>query len=569
MSITLLVLGSIDSTVVDSRESVDPFEIYTISCTRPAAVIIMQTIFDDKAKRVIRASGHIAKANGLKVVVPDCIFDGLLVTGVGKASSALRTSDVSAFLPFGAAGADLNTVERIPFSEDSRRLMHLSMAAARELNDGRVDTEHLLLGYVRLYDGKKEVPRRRIVTDAGSISVPTTGVILNEEAMMKSMFGGTAWQIGDKAGTQIGRNDELAMVISRLFSHNSEAMVLTDRNGVILEANDAYFSLYGYSRDEVIGKTQSIVKSDLTPKETYDEMWRDILDLNIGNWKGEIINRKKNGENVPILLLITSVQTRLSEASHFLSTSLDLTEQNKLIYERDESHAKFAHMGRMTAAIAHDLRTPLTAIRLASWLARENPELSEEMNGLITQISKQCDKLTAMTIEITDLASGNITLNCEDLKLSSFIVEFIEEAKGRQYLAGVSLECTLGYSGSIAMDGDRMHRVLENLVKNAGLALGESKNASKKIWITSKDDGDSVILEVNDNGPGVPHKIEPNLFKFSVTSKREAASSGIGLYSALQTVSTHGGEIHYNRKDGISTFSIRLPKRRDAAKAER
>jgi len=131
----------------------------------------------------------------------------------------------------------------------------------------------------------------------------------------------------------------------------------------------------------------------------------------------------------------------------------------------------------------------------------------------------------------------------------------------------VALDCTLGYAGSVSMDKDRMHRVFDNLVKNAGLALHGSEG-DRRIWITSRDDGDSVIISINDNGPGVPSKIAQDLFGFGTTSKREAASSGLGLYGALQTVSAHGGEITYGRKDGISTFSIKLPKRKDAPKKD-
>lgn len=528
----------------------------------------MQNMLDDKAKRVIRASCHLAKANGLPRVIPECIFDGLL-TVEGKASAILRASDISAFLPFNVIdSAELNRIETIPFSKDSRRLLHLSMAAANGLNENRIGTEHLLMGYVKLYEGSKEVPRRKIISENGlSISVPTTGLIIEEEMLMRSLFSGAhAWQPGDMAGTRIGRNDELALVISRLFSHASEAIVLTDRNGIILEANDAYLSLYGYSKGEVIGKTQSIVKSDLVSKEIYDDIWRNILDFNIGHWKGEIINRKKSGENVPILLYITSVQTRLNEISHYLSISMDLTEQNRLLYEREERLSKLAQIGRMTSSIAHDLRTPLTVIKGFSFLANEAQELGKSMNEWTDRISEQCDRLTVMTREITDLASGKITLNLDEVDLNAFIGGFLVSMKDRSYLTGVRFDCALGYSGCISMDKDRMHRVLENLVKNSGLALYKSQVVPKRIWVTTKDDGDHVIIEVNDNGLGVPPKMEQNLFGFGVTSGREISSSGIGLYGALQTVSAHGGEIRYSRTDGISTFTIRMPKKKDAPK---
>ncbi|MCR4288107.1 MAG: PAS domain-containing protein, partial [Deltaproteobacteria bacterium] len=94
----------------------------------------------------------------------------------------------------------------------------------------------------------------------------------------------------------------------KLFRFSNDAVVVTDRDGNIMDVNQAFLDIYGYNKDEVLGKNPRLLKSGYFTKEQYELMWADILDPKKGYWKGEIINKRKDGSEVPALLSINAIK---------------------------------------------------------------------------------------------------------------------------------------------------------------------------------------------------------------------------------------------------------------------
>jgi len=100
-------------------------------------------------------------------------------------------------------------------------------------------------------------------------------------------------------------------------------MFVTDAAGVILKVNRAFSEITGYSAAEAVGQKSSLTKSGRHDAAFYAEMWKDIQ--TVGVWKGEIWNRRKNGEVYPEWLTITAVKNRQGETTHYVSTLTDIT----------------------------------------------------------------------------------------------------------------------------------------------------------------------------------------------------------------------------------------------------
>lgn len=81
----------------------------------------------------------------------------------------------------------------------------------------------------------------------------------------------------------------------RIFRCSNDAVCVTDRSGRIMDVNQAFLKLYGYEKDDVLGKNPRIIKSEHTTKEQYESMWADILNEAKGFWQGQIINKKRTG----------------------------------------------------------------------------------------------------------------------------------------------------------------------------------------------------------------------------------------------------------------------------------
>ena len=119
--------------------------------------------------------------------------------------------------------------------------------------------------------------------------------------------------------------------MSTVFLSSTEASIITSRDGIILEVNDSFTKITGYAKEDVIGKTPSILKSGIQNEDFYKSLWTKIL--NDGQWSGEIWNKRKNGEIYPEHLKIIAVRDEMGEITNFVSLFSDISMSKKHIEE--------------------------------------------------------------------------------------------------------------------------------------------------------------------------------------------------------------------------------------------
>lgn len=129
---------------------------------------------------------------------------------------------------------------------------------------------------------------------------------------------------------------------SKYLEITQEALIITDPAGMVLEVNDAFVAMAGYTRDEILGENPRLLKSGRHDKEFYREMWQTLLAQD--HWQGEIWDRRKNGELYPKMLSISAVRNQDGEISNFVALSTDITS----IKETEEKLEKLAHYDPLT-----------------------------------------------------------------------------------------------------------------------------------------------------------------------------------------------------------------------------
>lgn len=134
--------------------------------------------------------------------------------------------------------------------------------------------------------------------------------------------GGSVWVITDISERK--KAEERTRLTAKVFENTQEGVTITDRNARILAVNKAFTEVTGYAENEVIGQTPRILQSGRQDRAFYDEMWRSLDES--GQWKGEIWNRRKNGEVFPEWLSISSVRNDAGEISHYVGVFSDITE---------------------------------------------------------------------------------------------------------------------------------------------------------------------------------------------------------------------------------------------------
>ncbi|MFT5960473.1 MAG: two-component system CheB/CheR fusion protein, partial [Burkholderiaceae bacterium] len=117
--------------------------------------------------------------------------------------------------------------------------------------------------------------------------------------------------------------DEQLRLAAKVFDRSGEAIAITDAKAVILTVNDAFTKITGYTSSDVIGRDPRMLGAGQHPPEFFEEMWTTLLAN--GNWQGEIINRRKNGEVYPEWLSINSVNAENGSVINYVSIFRDIT----------------------------------------------------------------------------------------------------------------------------------------------------------------------------------------------------------------------------------------------------
>ena len=124
--------------------------------------------------------------------------------------------------------------------------------------------------------------------------------------------------------TAIKKTHQHLELAARVFSDAQEGIIITDPANVIVDVNPAFCNITGYTREEIIGQTPRILHSGVQGPDFYVALWKVLSST--GHWKGEIWNRKKNGELFAELISISALRNEKGEAVNYVGLFLDITE---------------------------------------------------------------------------------------------------------------------------------------------------------------------------------------------------------------------------------------------------
>lgn len=233
----------------------------------------------------------------------------------------------------------------------------------------------------------------------------------------------------------------------------------------------------------------------------------------------------------------------------------DITEAQQLKTQA-ERHQRLAAMGEMAAQLAHQLRTPLAAALLYAGNL-ENPELPAASTAAIAR--KTVARLKHIEHLIQDMllfARGEV-LGRERFALADFLAELAQNFEPLAHAAGVRFIVN-NQSDDVLLGGTRKSLVsaLTSLLENALQALDEQEGG--RIELSAQSGDDSVVLAVEDNGPGMDAAIAGRLFEPFYTTRSDG--TGLGLAIARGVVRAHGGGIELVSSPGAGArFIVSLP----------
>lgn len=163
------------------------------------------------------------------------------------------------------------------------------------------------------------------------------------------------------------RAEERLRFTASVFEHAHEGIMITDANAKIIDVNRTFTEITGYGRDEVLGRSPNLLRSGYHSQAFYSEMWAALYTE--GYWRGEVWNRRKNGEVYPELLTISGVCPPEGRVSHYVAVFSDIT----VLKEHQQKLERMAHYDALTqlpnrVLLADRLMLALTQARRTSKL---------------------------------------------------------------------------------------------------------------------------------------------------------------------------------------------------------
>ncbi len=220
---------------------------------------------------------------------------------------------------------------------------------------------------------------------------------------------------------------------------------------------------------------------------------------------------------------------------------------------------KMAVIGDMAASIVHDLKNPVAVIKGYMEMADDESVSREKRSQYLRTVDQVADQMLDMVQDLLEFSRGSIALEKKSVQVAEYLervrlaIQPNFEAKGIRFSVGSEL------TGSIELDPDRFLRAILNIAGNAADALPAGGQFEIKIREHRQGKDRRIILELADNGPGIPESIRAKLFDPFVTYGK-SQGTGLGMAITKNLVEAHGGSIAFTTATGLgTTFTIEVP----------
>ena len=348
-----------------------------------------------------------------------------------------------------------------------------------------------------------------------------------------------------------------------LFDFAPDSYLVTDTEGIIIDANSAATNLFKVRKSMLIGKPLAIFvrnEEHLTFRSRLAEIKKGTVVQN-ENW--ELIMLSGKTKTFPVSITVGKVIASRGGAAELRWLLRDITKR-KQVEEELQKADKLESLGVLAGGIAHDLNNFLTVIlgnlSLVKRCIQEDAKATRYLQHMEEAI-KQTENLTG---QMLTFAKGG-----KPLTKAVSIFRLIEEDSAFA-LSGSKTRCELFLTEdlpSVEIDRGQMTQVLTNIIINADQAMQEGgtiKIRAEKLAVIGENGilplqaGNYVVLTITDEGSGIPSQILPKIFDPYFSTKE--LGSGLGLTICYSIVKNHGGHISVQSVEGKGTsFTIYLP----------
>jgi PAS domain S-box-containing protein len=352
----------------------------------------------------------------------------------------------------------------------------------------------------------------------------------------------------------------------------NDAILMIDHQGNVTYWNPAAERIFGYTREEVIGRN---LHNQITPekyRESYQKAFPEFLKSGMGAAVGKTLDLeavRKDGTVISVQLSLSAIN--IDGNWNAIGIMRDTTEKKRieaaLIKAKQESEAANKAKSVFLSNMSHEIRTPLNAIIGFSQLMKRDMNLSSQQKEYNTAIIRAGEHLLELINEILELSkieAGRIVLNPTSIDLHAMcddIYMMFRERANDKHLQ-LLFENSEDLPRYVMVDEGKLRQLFVNIIGNAIKFTEEGGVAIRTQAISSEEGKSYLIVEVQDSGPGISEEEIGKLFRhFEQTSTgvKKGTGTGLGLALSRELALLMGGDITVSSKVGegsIFTFKI-------------
>ena len=376
------------------------------------------------------------------------------------------------------------------------------------------------------------------------------------------------------------RENELA------FSAMAEGALITDADGTILWVNDAFCAIYGFTREEVIGKNPRILKSGRHDDSAYRDLWQQLKTA--GYWRGELWNKRKSGETFPEEISIRALRGLNGQIRRYISIFSDITDRKRtdeelrkyrehleyLVHQRTEELTVARDMAEAAnrsksiflANMSHELRTPLNAVIGFSQLMDKDATLSVRQQRNIEIINRSGNHLLTLindVLELSKIESGKMQMTLEEASPAELLREVGDMMRVRAEQAGLALTLEIpALPPAVMLDAVKLRQVLLNLLSNAIKFTRHGGVVLSVATLAAEAGSARLQFAVRDSGIGIAPEDAQRIFEpfeQAGSASSNQAGTGLGLTISRQYLHMMGSDLTLESTPGQgATFSFIL-----------
>lgn len=330
----------------------------------------------------------------------------------------------------------------------------------------------------------------------------------------------------------------------------------------VLDANPAFCRMFGYTREELL----AMHVNDLIPPEKHLTYKEEITRFHAGE-PGSTVSLERTGLTKDGRHIDLDIHSTVLAQGAAISVVRDVTERKRIETERAATE-RLVSLGRLAQSVGHEINNPLSFVTLRieharSLIAPLAPELRRELEETLASAADGAARIAHVVRALSAFGRGDIE-RIESIPVRSVVDAALSLVNNRlQHVA--ELEVSLADTPPVRANAFGLTQVVVNLLLNAVDAMEAVRRDRHQLTISSRMDGEHVLLEVADTGTGIAPADLPRLFDVGFTTKAVGKGTGVGLAISRSIIASIGGSLDArNRPEGGAVFRVVLPTARRA-----